>query len=227
MNIPDAKAAFGKEMEQVNKSDSMARKERNRKQQVVEEARKEGMTIHCATLMDLCLIKNSEVDKIFPKYNGRLVLHGDEVKDDSGSYAVLTEQGSSASHMTAAKALDVSSRLPGCASEASDAVSAYTQVKMEDAPKLWRLSESECPVNMETFTTFSMSKIMELHNTSRSFIVNARVWTLPSRFFCRNANLTKLEEGWEKVPGWRMFVITSRTRVCFSLISQSPARSRV
>ena len=42
------------------------------------------------------------------------VLRGDIVKDDSGSYAVFTEQGSSASQMTAAKIMDIISRLPGC-----------------------------------------------------------------------------------------------------------------
>ena len=43
---------------------------------------------------------------------GRVVLRGDIVKDDSGSYAVLTEQGSSASQMTAAKVMVIISRLP-------------------------------------------------------------------------------------------------------------------
>ena len=37
------------------------------------------------------------------KYKGRVVLRGDIVKDDSGSYAVFAEQGSSASQMTAAE----------------------------------------------------------------------------------------------------------------------------
>ena len=41
---------------------------------------------------------------------GRVVLRGDIVKDDSGSYAVFTEQGSSASQMTAAKIMDIISR---------------------------------------------------------------------------------------------------------------------
>ena len=80
--------------------------------------------------------KNSELDKKFQQNKGRVVPRGDVVKDDSGSYAVFTEQGSSASHMTAARVLDVISRLPGYAGQASDAVSAYTQVKMEDTPKL-------------------------------------------------------------------------------------------
>ena len=67
------------------------------------------------------------------------------MKDDSGSCAVFTEQGSSASQMTAAKVMDIISRLPGCAGQAADAVSANTQVKMEDAPKLLKISKSECP----------------------------------------------------------------------------------
>ena len=38
----------------------------------------------------------------------------------------FAEQGSSASQMTAAKVMDIISRLPGCAGQAADAVSAYT-----------------------------------------------------------------------------------------------------
>ena len=76
---------------------------------------------------------------------GRVALRCDIVKDDSLSYAVFAEQGSPASQMTAAKVMDIISRLPGCAGQAADAVSAYTQVKMEDAPKLLKIPKSECP----------------------------------------------------------------------------------
>ena len=47
--------------------------------------------------------------------------------------------------MTAAKIMDIISRLPGCDGQAADAVSAYTQVKMEDAHKLLKIPKSECP----------------------------------------------------------------------------------
>ena len=47
--------------------------------------------------------------------------------------------------MTAAIVMDIISRLPGCAGQAADAVSAYTQVKMEDAPALLKNPKSECP----------------------------------------------------------------------------------
>ena len=81
----------------------------------------------------------------FQKYEGRVVFRGDSVKDDSGSYAVVTEQGSSASQMTAEKVIEIISRLPGCDGQAADAVSAYTQVQMENAPKLLKIPKSECP----------------------------------------------------------------------------------
>ena len=77
-------------------------KVRNTKE-VTEEARVEGRKVHFASLMDLCHLKNLELEPQYQKYKGRVVLRGDIVKDDSGSYAVFTEQGSSASQMTAAK----------------------------------------------------------------------------------------------------------------------------
>ena len=73
------------------------------------------------------------------------MLRGGLAKDDSGSCAVFTEQGSSASQMTAAKVIDATERLPDCDGQAADTVSAYIQVQMEDAPKLFRIPKSECP----------------------------------------------------------------------------------
>ena len=83
-------------------------------------------------------VKNLEIEPQCQKYKGRVVLRGDNVKDDSGSFAVFTEQGSSSSQM-------IISRLPGCAGQAADAVSAYSQVKTEDAPTLLKIPKSECP----------------------------------------------------------------------------------
>ena len=115
------------------------------KKEVIDEARTSGAEVHFASLMDICHLKNAELEAKHQKYKGRVVLHSDIVKDDSGSYAVFTEQGSSASQMTAAKVMDIISRLPGCDGQAADAVSAYTQVKTEDAHKLLKIPKSECP----------------------------------------------------------------------------------
>ena len=64
------------------------------------------------------------------------------MKNDSGAYAVFFEQGSSASQMAAAKVMDVIDRLSGCDGQAAGAISAYTQLKMDDAPKLFRIPKS-------------------------------------------------------------------------------------
>ena len=131
-----------KGMGKIGKYTRMAADERVRnKSEVIAEARTKFHTVHFASLTDICHLKNSELEQ---KYKGRVVLQGDIVEDDSGAYAVFTDQGS-ASQMTAAKVMDVISRLPGCAGQAADAVSAYTQVKMEDAPSLLKISNSECP----------------------------------------------------------------------------------
>ena len=123
----------------------------------MDEARTKGITVHFASLMDICHLKTAELETSHQKYKGRVVLRGDIVKDNSGSYAVLTEQGSSSSQMTAAKVMDIISRLPGCAGQAADAVSAYTQVKMEDAHKLLTIPKSECPDIWITSTTTQMA----------------------------------------------------------------------
>ena len=145
MKIPAAKAAVDKEWEKLEKISAWNLTKVKSKKQVIDEARTSGATVHFASLMDICHLKNAELETKHQKYKGRVVLGGDILKDDSGSYAVFTEQGSSASQTTAAKIMDIISRLPGCDGQAADAVSAYTQVKMEDAHKLLKIPKSECP----------------------------------------------------------------------------------
>ena len=70
---------------------------------------------------------------------------GDVAKDDSGASAVLTEQGLSASQKTAAKIMDVKTRLQGCDGQEAGAVSASSRVQLEDAPRLLKSPKSECP----------------------------------------------------------------------------------
>ena len=84
--------------------------------------------------MDIRHLKNAEFEPKYQKYKGRVVLRGDIVKDDSGSYVVFTGQGSCASQMTAAKVMDVIARHPDCAGKAADAVSGYSQVRVKDVP---------------------------------------------------------------------------------------------
>ena len=126
--------------------------------EVIDEARMSGAAVHFASLMDICHLKNAELEPKHQKYKGRVVLRGDIVKDDSGSYAVFTEQGSSSSQMTTAKLMDITSWLPGCSRQAADAVSADTQVKMEDATTFLKIPKSECPDIWIRLPTYKWTK---------------------------------------------------------------------
>ena len=129
MKILAAKTAVDKEWEKLEKIPAWDLTEVRNKSEVIDEAWTTGAKFHFASLMDICHLKIAELETKHQEVRGHVV------KDDSSSYAVFTEQGSSASQMTAAKVMDIISRLPGCDGQAADAVSANTQVKMEDAPK--------------------------------------------------------------------------------------------
>ena len=112
MKIPAAKAAVDKEWQNLEKISAWNLTKVGSKSEVIDEARTKGAKVHFASLVDICHLKNAELEAKHKKYKGRVVLRGDIVKDDSGSCAVFTEQGSPASQMTAAKISWISS--PEC-----------------------------------------------------------------------------------------------------------------
>ena len=98
---------------------------------LVAEAKADNETIHFGELMRLCHVKHSELDAALTlrSYKGRIVFRGDNVKDESGFLAVFSEQGTSASHLAAAKFLDAIARMPDCDGIDDDATGAYTQAE--------------------------------------------------------------------------------------------------
>ena len=77
--------------------------------------------------------------RLLRKYHDAFALSGHDVRDDSGNCAVFTEQGASASHMTAAQVSDAISRLPRCSGQASDAAS-------ESQRRTWTASTYYCRI---------------------------------------------------------------------------------
>ena len=174
------------------------------KKEVIDEARTKGAKVHFASPMDICHVKNAELEAKHQKYKGRVVLRGDIVKDDSGSYAVFTEQGSSASQMTAAKVMDIISRLPGgYAGQAADAVSACKKVKMEDAPKLLKIPKSESP---DIWNRLPRHKWPKSRSSMEDPVVplERNLYGHPSAGLLWERQFEKilLKHGWEKVPNW-------------------------
>ena len=132
-------------MEQARENPCLADKGGRAKRMLFLQHKRSKRKVHFATLMNMCHLENAEVEPKHPKFKGRVVLLGDMVKDDSGAHAVFTEQGSSASQMTASKAMDAMARLPGCAGQSADAETACTQQEMEDAPRLLKIPKTESP----------------------------------------------------------------------------------
>ena len=121
--------------------------------------------------------------------------------DDSGAYAVNTEHGSSASHMTAAKIMDIISRLPGCDGQAVDAVSAFFQVKMEDAHKLLKIPKSECPDIWIRLPRHQWSKSWScIEDPVVLFEWNLYGHPLAGLLWERQFEKILLKHGWEKIP---------------------------
>ena len=149
---------------------------------------------------------------------GRVVLRGDIVKDDSGSYAVFTEQGSSASQMTAAKVMGNISRLPGCAGQAADAVSAYTEVKMEDAPKLLKIPKSECP---DIWIRLPRHKWPKSWSSVEDPVVplERNLYGSFGRTIMGKAieNIL-LQPGWEKVSNWECLFVHRKKGIDYSYL---------
>ena len=81
-----------KELEKLEKISAWQLLKVRNKKEVIDEAKNKGRKVHFVSLMDLCHLENSELEPQYQKYKGRVVLRGDIVKDDSGSYAVCFEQ---------------------------------------------------------------------------------------------------------------------------------------
>ena len=207
IKISAAKAAVDKEWENLEKISAWNLTKVKSKKQVIDET-SAGATVHFASLMDICHLKNAELEAKHQKYKGRVVLRGDIVKDDSGSYAVFTEQGSSASQMTAAKVMDIISRLPGCDGQAADAVSAQTQVKMEDALKLLKIPKSECP---DIWIRLPRHKWPKSWSSMEDPVVplerNLYGHFLAGLLWERQFEKVLLKHGWEKIPNWECLFV--------------------
>ena len=217
MKIPAAKAAVDKEWEKLeNISAWNLTKVRSRKD-VIDEARTSGAAIYFASLMDICHLKNAELEAKHQKYKGRGVFRGDIVKDGSGSCAVFIERVSSASQMTAANIImDIISRLLGCDGQAANAVSAYTQVKMEDAHKLLEIPKSECP---DIWIRLPRHKWPKSWSSMEDPVVplerNLYGHPLAGQLWEKQFEKILLKHGWEKVSTWECLFVHREWYILF------------
>ena len=104
-------------------------------------------------------------------------------------------------------------RVPGCAGQAADAVSAETQVKKEDAHKLLKISKSECP---NIWIRLPRHKWPKSWCSMEDPVVplERNLYGHPlARLLCkRQLEEALLELGWEKNSELGMYVRSSDTR---------------
>ena len=208
MKIPAAKAAVDKEWEKLEKISAWNLTKVKSKKQVIDEARTAGATVHFASLMDICHLKNAELEAKHQKYKGRVVLRGDIVKDDSGSYAVFTEQGSSA-----AKIMDIISRFAGLRWTSSRrSIGLYpskngrcSQIPKSECPDIWiRLPRHKWPKSWSVWKT-------------QLFLLSGNLYGHPLAGLLWERQFEKilLKHGWGENSKLGMSLCTSRKRIIF------------
>ena len=104
--------------------------------------------------------------------------------------------------------MDIISRLPGCDGQAADAVSAYTQVKMEDAHKLLKIPKSECP---DIWIRLPRHKWPKSWSSMEDPVVplerNLYGHSLAGLLWERQFEKVLLKHGWEKIPNWECLFV--------------------
>ena len=138
------------------------------------------------------------------------------VKDDSVSYAIFTDQGSSASQVTTAKVLDIISRPPGCAGQAADAVSGYTQLKNGRCSTI--IGNSQIRMSRQWPKSWSSMEdpVVPLERNLYGHPLSGLLWE-------RQFEQVLLQHGWEEVPDCRE---KDYSCLCMWTISNSVERNR-
>ena len=110
--------------------------------------------------------------------------------------------------MTAATIMDIISRLSGCDGQAADAVSAKTQVKMEDAHKSKKNPKSESP---DILIRLPRHKWPESSSSVEDpvVLVERKLYghLLAGLLWQRQFEKISLKHGLEKIPNWECLFV--------------------
>ena len=190
--IPEARDALEAEWQKLEKKNAWLLDTVAEYKDVANDAKAKGVTVHFGHLMALVHEKHSELKKTIREFKGRVVFRGDDVRDETGFYAVFSEQGTSASHLAAAKFLDAIARMPGHAGGDSDATGAYTQSVLKGPKTYITLPRDRWPAHW--------------HGKYERPVVELRIslygHPLAGLFWEEHSREAILKCGWEPVQGW-------------------------
>ena len=133
-------------------------------------------------------------------------------EDDSRAYDAFTEQGSSASQMTAAKVMDLIARLPDTVTDKQLTPYQLTlRVKMEDGPTLLRIPKSECPDIWIRLPRYKRPKSWsQIEDPVVLLERNLCGHPLAGLLWERQFEKVLLELGWEKVSNWECIFVQKK-----------------
>ena len=216
--MPRANAAVNKEWDALASLPAWDLKRVKPKAQVIGEAKKAGKSFQFGSLMDLCHEKGAEFNRPDDEkiYKGRVVFRGDQVRDETGFYAVFTEQSASASHMAAIKFMDFIGRVDGNASQDSDAVKAYTQVKLDSLEEL--LGENVLADKWISLPRERRPKHWDnIENPVCPLLRNLHGHPLAGFIWEKHCQRSILRAGFEKIPGWECLFVHRQMRLFLSV----------
>ena len=114
------------------------------------------------------------------------------------------------------KIIDVIARLPGCDGRAADAVSAFSQIKLEDAPRLLKIPRAECPDVWFRLLRHKWPRSWEsIEDPVVPLERNLYDHPLAGLSWERQFEEALLELGWKKVPKLGMYVRSSKNKDYF------------
>ena len=117
--------------------------------------------------------------------------------------------------MTAAKVMEANAKPPRCARHAADAISAYTQIKMEDAPSLLKIPKSECPDIWIRLPKHERPKSWSnMEDPTQSFLLSEICTVILWQDCYGKKQFEKflVEHGWRKIPNWECLFVNREER---------------
>ena len=217
MKIPAAKAAVDKDWRNWKRFRRGTWRKSEEKKEVIDEARTKGAKVHFASLMDICHLKNTELETKASKIQRSSCtprrfcerwfwilcsIYWTKIIS-------ITNDGSK-SHGYHIQIARVRRK------KAADAVSAYTQLKKEDAPKLLKIPE--CPdiwIHLPRHKWPKSWSIMEdpvvpLERNLYGHPLAGLLWE-------RQFEKILLKYDWEKVSNWECLVVHREKRLFLSV----------
>ena len=165
------------------------------KSEVIDEARTKGAIVHFAYCWTSVIWRMPNWRQSTKNAKGRVVLRGGVVKDDSTNDC----RKSHGYHFQTARMRRTSSGRSICF---------YTQVKMEDAPKLLNIPKSECP---DIWIRLPRHKWPKSWSSMEDPVVllerNQYGHPLTGLLWERQFEKILLQHGWEKVSNWECLFV--------------------